>query len=225
MTPSRFQKRIITIDLADLADFHRDGLAEIAERIPFRNEEDLISVVLSRGILDLLSAPDDREPLSAKKLAESMNAANERMRELQSKYASPGSKPTLRAQTIDPHRVPFGMKQSLQEQHAMEAEHDKEKARFRRDLGLTEDVEAHAHRHLPQALSVRLSEEMRQALEDFLDAHPDLDENDALSILVRRGLEHTAELEEVVQTAREKQASKLLVLAEKLCARSKRRCR
>jgi hypothetical protein len=120
-------------------------------------------------------------------------------------------------------RVPFGMKRTLREQHAMEAEHDKERARFQRDLGLAEDVEPRAHRHLPQALSVRLSEEMRQSLEDFLDAHPELDEQEALSILVRRGLDHTEELEEVIESAREKGATAMLELAERLYRRAKRR--
>lgn len=185
MAPSRFPQRI-TIDLAT---FHQDGLQQLAGLLPHQGPDELLKMVLSRGLVEMLKSEFGR------------------------------------IRGLDSSRVPFGMKRTLQEQHAMEAEHDKEGARCQRDLGLVEDVGPHAHRHLPQALSARLSEEMRQALEDFLDAHPDLDENDALSILVRRGLEHTAELEEVVQTAREKSASRMLSLAEELYARSKRRCR
>lgn len=204
MNPRSFPKTI-TIQLPEAL---RRGLETIATR-EHDDDGDLLLVVLSRGIVATL-APDEPEV---------------RMQELKARDASPRPTRPLRIQGIDSGRIPFGMKQTLEEQRAMEAEHDNEKARFRRDLGLTEDVDPHAHRHLPQLSSVRLSEEMRQALEDFLDAHPDLDENDALSILVRRGLEHTTELEDVVQTAREKSASRILNLAEKLYARSKRRCR
>lgn len=125
---------------------------------------------------------------------------------------------------VSPSHVPFGMKRTFKEQHAMDAQYDRETARLERDLGRADDARPADHRHVPQTISVPLSEDLRRSLEDYLDAHPDFGVQDALSILVRRGLDHTEELEEVVQSAREQQATAMLELAERLHARAKRHC-
>lgn len=224
MTPSRFPKRI-TIDLADLADFHRDGLAEIAKRIPFRNEEDLLYVVLSRGILDILSTPNGTEPLSAKEIFEKGEAP--------SLGSDLSSRAGMRVYPRPGVQYQQRRKEQRDELQATERQHEHEIEQLKADLGFaqaphgggTSEGVAPAGHHVESYVPRALPEETRLRLEEFLEAHPEFDQEDALAVLVRRGLDRTEELEDVVHTAREKSASRMLNLAEELYARSKRRCR
>lgn len=224
MTPSRFQKRIITIDLADLAEFHQEGLAEIAKRVPYRNLEDLLHVVLSRGILDILSAPNDRESLSPKEIFEKGEAP--------SFGAGLSSRAGMRVYPRPGVLYRERRKEQREQLEAEEGQDDHEIQQIKEDLGFarsplgseTSERVAPAHHHVESYVPRALPEETRLRLEEFLEARPEFDEEEALAVLVRRGLDRTDELEDVVQTAREKTAAEMLSLAERLCARSRRRC-
>ena len=156
MTSSPFPKRIITIELAE---FHGEGLAEIAKRIPFRDEEDLIHVVLSRGILDILSAPSDRTPFSAKEIFEKGEAPTFGS-DLSSRA---GDRVYPRPGVLYQQR-----RREQREQHqATEHQHEHEIEQLKADLGFaqspvgseTSEESAPAHHHVesyvPRALAHR----------------------------------------------------------------------
>lgn len=200
----------------------RSGLETIADREQHESDEELVQVVLSRGIVVSLA------PTSAEEVGENLNEAKERMKELRFTAALRGHKLIANGQgggpRSDPSHVPFGLNRTWEELHAQDAEHDRESARMRRDLGLARDDGPRAdepvpHRHVERYLATFVTEELRQSFEDYLDAHPDLGEEEALATLLQRALD-----QEGHQGPKERKANDMVQLAEKLCAKAARRC-
>lgn len=173
--PLAFPKQV-TIDLER---FHRAGLEQLANMIPHESDELLLKLVISRGLLAMLDEQLERAPVSPEKV--SLNA-KARLHELRSHGVRPFPKPG----------VLFRRRQKAHQDAVREIEnqHEPDPAEVFNDLGQAEDGDVHAmpHRHVEQYLWVLMPEKMRQSFEDFLDAHPDLDENDALRLLLGRAL-------------------------------------
>lgn len=191
MSPTDVPKRL-TIDLAR---FQQEGLAEIADRLPLEDVHELLSVVISRGIVEILNSPILPPPSG--QVSENMRPAEDRVRKLGSKVAVP-AKLRASAQMSDPgtsDRVPFGMKQSLDELHVQEAERDREMARMTRDLGLAEAPEGKPprDRQVENYIGVFLPEGLRQAVESSVNAYPDVDEEHLYAALLEIGLKKVQE--------------------------------
>lgn len=191
MSPANFPKRV-TIDLAR---FQQEGLAEIADRLPLEDVHELLSVVISRGVVEILNSPILPPPSG--RLSESMQAPEDRVHEPGSKDVV-ASKLRSSAQRIDlgtNDRVPFGMKRSLDELHVQEAERDREMARMTRDLGLAETPEGKPARgrQVENYIGVPLSEGLRQAVESAVNAYPYVEEENLYAALLEVGLKKVQE--------------------------------
>lgn len=211
MIPKLFPKHI-TIDLEK---FHQDGLQQLAGLLPHEDAQALIKIVISRGLVAMLTSEFERHQPSVQEIAGNMQDAKGRMNELRSHGIRPFPAPGVLYR-----RRQRALQEAVNEQ---QNQHEPDPAEVFNDLQPAEDEDVHAmpHRHVEQYLWVLLPEEMRQSFEDFLDAHPGVDENDALRLLLARALDQEEQRE---QTPGEKKAAELLRLAEKLYARSKRRC-
>ena len=199
-----------------LPEFQRSALDFLRERHPHDcTDEELLRVVLSRGILAMMESQLVPAPVSLEEIAGNMQDADARMQELQARGVRPFPKPSVL------YRQRQKALQEAVEEEANQQQADP--AEVFNDLGQAEDGDVHAmpHRHVEQTLWVLMPEEMRQSFEDFLDAHPDLDENDALRLLLGCALDQE---EQLGQTPEGKKVAGMLSLAERLCARSKRRC-
>jgi len=221
MKRSTARKRV-TIDLER---FHVEGLQQLAGLIPHESEDDLLKVVVSRGLVAMLTAEFERQQPSAKEVGQNMMAAQERMRELRSKDAVPASKVRSKdavpasklrssAQRSDPAAsapAPFGLKRSLDELHVQEAERDREMARMNRDLGLAEapDDDDAPNRPVGRYIGVPLPEGLRQGLESALNAHPDLEEETLYTALLELGLKGVLADPKVLRSSRDAQKAAL----------------
>ena len=210
MKRSTARKRV-TIDLER---FHVEGLQQLAGLIPHESEDDLLKVVVSRGLVAMLTAEFERQQPSAKEVGQNMMAAQERMRELRSKDAVPASKLRSSAQRSDPAAsapAPFGLKRSLDELHVQEAERDREMARMNRDLGLAEapDDDDAPNRPVGRYIGVPLPEGLRQGLESALNAHPDLEEETLYTALLELGLKGVLADPKVLRSSRDAQKAAL----------------
>jgi hypothetical protein len=78
------------------------------------------------------------------------------------------------------------------------------------------------HRHVEQYLCCWLQESVRQLLEDWLEEHPDVAEEDALAYLVERGL--FKDYNDAGESEAVKKADQQVRLARKLQLRAARRC-
>jgi hypothetical protein len=107
---------------------------------------------------------------------------------------------------------------TLDEQHRMEGNHDRESARLKRDLGLAETSEGEAGRG--RTLKNLLSEPFRARYQRYLDRHPDMTEAEVVSSLLQRALEQ----EEAPRTSEMKKTESMVELAERLFAKAARRC-
>jgi len=174
---SAFPKRITF----DLATFHQDGLAEIAEHLHLRDVQELVSVVISRGIVEMLGSPTLQH--SSGNVVENVQGAP--------KVAST----TERTAPGTSGPAPFGMKRSLDELHVQEAERDREMAKMKRDLGLAETPEGvHAlGRQVESYIGVPLSEGLRHGLEAVVNAYPNLAEENLYCALLEIGLKKVRE--------------------------------
>lgn len=177
----------------DLERFHVEGLQHLAGLIPHQSEEDLLKVVISRGLVEMLRSEFERNNPSATEVAHNLDAAKQRMRALRSGDAVGASKLRSNAQSIDPRAsapAPFGLKQPLDELHVQEAERDREMARMNRDLGLAEAPEDDDRPNRPVAnnIGIPLPEPLRRGLESALNAHPDLEEETLYTALLELGL-------------------------------------
>lgn len=213
-----------------LPEFQRRSLDFLREHHPDDcTDEELVRLVLAHGILAMMEAELAPTSVYPEEVASSMQDPSERVRELRSRETESAGKSSMKRSRAFPSRMNMMIdlkgKEDWADLHARDAEYDRESARMKRDLGLTEDgdgdVHAMPHRHVEQTLWVLMPEVMRRSFEDFLDAHPDLDENEALRILLGRVLDQERQAK---QTPREKKATEMLRLAERLYARSKRRC-
>lgn len=81
-----------------------------------------------------------------------------------------------------------------------------------------------AHRHVERYVGTPISEELRQQFEDFLNSHPDIDEENALTEILRLGLRSADLGESSDPTLAVARAGRLVRLAEKLFLRAKQRC-
>lgn len=163
---STFPKRI-TIDLTK---FHQDGLAEIAEHLHLRDSQELVSLVISRGIDEILGSPC---------LPHACNTNAERIGGTSTKHAFPSRMNMM---------IDLKSKQDMDELHALEAERDREVARMRHDLGLAETPETASTRRVENYIGIPLTEDLRQALESMVNAHPDLEEENLYAALLELGL-------------------------------------
>lgn len=214
----------------------REGLRRVADLFPHEADPDLLALVIRRGLVAMLR--ELRHQPSPAEIAQNKNAAR------------PGSKLMLRGQRSDPNHVPFGMKCTLRQQHAMDAEYDRETARIERDLGLADFSVNEAEDH-PGALAVPeihryvglpIGKNLQQELQAALDDHPGLDEEVFLASLLDLGLQTLRETPGALdpgkvredlrtwvkaaprQTFREKKAAEMVSLAERLYLRAQRRC-
>lgn len=194
-SPNPSPKSRITLDLER---FHVEGLQQLAGLIPSESPEQLLKVVISRGLVEMLTGEFVRMQPSPTEIAESMNSAKRRMQMLRSKDSVAASKLRSSAQRIDlgtSAPAPFGMKQSLDELHVQEAERDREMARMNRDLGLAEtpDGDHPLGRQVENYIGVPLSEGMRQGLESLVNAYPDVEEENLYAALLELGLKKVQE--------------------------------
>src|SRR5262245_33290308 len=89
MSPSRFPRRI-TIDLAT---FHQDGLQQLAGLLPHENAEELLKIVISRGLVEMMTSEFQRHRPAVQETADNMQDTRERMHNLQSQAVRPFPKP------------------------------------------------------------------------------------------------------------------------------------
>lgn len=173
MSPANFPKRV-TIDLAR---FQQDGLDELAERIPLDDPEELLSVVISRGIVEILRSP----------ILPPAEESTRRIASTNTKLAFPSRMNMM---------VDLKGKQDIDELHAQEAERDREVARMRRDLGLAdgpEDESKPRGRRIESYIGTPLPEGLRQGLEAMLNANPGLEEENLYCALLEIGLKKVQE--------------------------------
>lgn len=187
MSPS--PRRRLTIDLET---FHADGLEHLAGLLPHVSQEELLKLVISRGLVGMLTSEFNRYQPSARERAGNRTSVKERVQQpVRSKDSLDASKLRSSARRIDPVAsapAPFGMKQSLDELHVQEAERDREMARMNRDLGLAETAETVSARRVENYIGIPLTEDLRQALESMVSAHPDLEEENLYADLLELGL-------------------------------------
>lgn len=208
----------------DLAAFHVDGLQQLAGLIPHESPEELLKIVISRGLVAMLTSEFRHYRPSAQEIAGNMN-------ESQSVSASVlSSRPPMRNALAFPSRMNMMVglmgKEDWAELHARDAEYDRETARMERDLGLTDDGDVHAmpHRHVEKTLSVQVPVELRQPLANFLDAHPEMSEAEALTTLLQRALGQEESVETRPETENQRKATAMLDLAKRLYLRAGRHC-
>lgn len=196
MSSKTSPQRRITIDL-EL--FHVEGLRQLAGLIPHESREDLLKVVISRGLVEMLRGEFERYQPSVMDVGQNLDAAKERMQKLRSKDSVAASKLRSSAQRIDSGTsapAPFGMKRSLDELHVQEAERDREVARMNRDLGLAETTEGETtagNRQVENYIGVPLSEGLRQGIESLVNAYPDVEEENLYAALLELGLKKVQE--------------------------------
>lgn len=185
----------------ELKPFHKEGLEEIASRIPHRDDQELVQLVLSRGILAMMESELERVPVSPQEIARNMNAAKSRMNELTSRDASVLSgETTMKNSLAFPNRLNMMVglmgKEDWAELHARDAEYDRETARMDRDLGLADfpDSERENHPgqiplpHVERYIGLPVGEQLRQDLEDALSMQEGLSEEIFLASLLDLGL-------------------------------------
>ena len=76
------------------------------------------------------------------------------------------------------------------------------------------------HRHIERYLATPISERLRQRFEDYLDAHPGMDEEEALTTLLQRAFDQADKLEDQERSAAVRKAEAQLRLAERLYRRA-----
>jgi hypothetical protein len=196
-----FPKRISI----DLESFHVDGLEHLAGLRPHETQEDLLKVVISRGLVEMLRWEFERNQPSAKEVAHNLDTAKRRMQTLRS------SAQRVDVRTSAP--APFGMKQSLDELHVQEAERDREMARMTRDLGLAETLgdEDGPNRPVGSHIGVPVPEDLRQGLESVLNAHPDLEEENLYTALLEVGLKGVLADPKALRPSKDAQKASLAV--------------
>jgi hypothetical protein len=172
MSTTNFAQRV-TIDLAR---FQQQGLTELAERIPLDDPEELLSVVISRGIVEILNSP----------ILPPAEESTEAMGSMNSKLAFPSRMNMM---------IDLKGKEDWAELHARDAEYDRESARMNRDLGLAESPEGTPSRgrQVENHIGVPLSEGLRQGLEFLVNAYPDLEEENLYAALLEIGLKKVQE--------------------------------
>lgn len=173
MSPTNFPKRM-TIDFAR---FQQEGLAELAERTPLDDPEKLLSVVISRGIVEILRSP----------ILPPAEESTEQIGDTSTKLAFP----SRMNMSID-----LKGKEEMDELHALEAERDREVARMRRDLGLADTLEGDSRsrgRRIESYIGTPLPEGLRQGLEAMLNANPGLEEENLYCALLEIGLKKVQE--------------------------------
>lgn len=99
--PLRFPKRM-TIELED---FHREGLEEIADRVPHEDDDELVQVVLSRGIVAMLASAFDHVQRSAEEVMHNLSAAKQRAHEL--RWSGSFGASELSSRGVRPFPAPF----------------------------------------------------------------------------------------------------------------------
>lgn len=221
MSPTRRKGRV-TIDLET---FHEDGLEQLAGLLPHESKEELLKIVISRGLVEMLRSEFERHRPSAKEVSQNMMAARERMQELSSNNVVAASKLRSSAQRMargTGSPAPFGLKHSLDELHVMEAEHDEEMARMRKDLGLAETREGTPDRQVENYIGVPLSEGLRQGLASMVSAYPDLEEESLYAALLELGIKSVRDDPKVLAPTRSLRDARS-VLETKEAARQRHR--
>jgi hypothetical protein len=194
-------RNLLNLDLPDEITIRihgdlREGMQRVADLYRHESETDLIELVLRRGIAAMLGE-QRHQPSSPSEPAQKTNAAKQGARERHATRLARDSKLTLLAQRADPRHVPFGMKRTIEQQRAFDAEYDRERARIKRDLGLADfpEGEAEKHRgesaspHIERYLGLPVGERLRQDLEDAFSKHDGLSEEIFLASLLDLGLQ------------------------------------
>lgn len=211
-------KKRVTIDLER---FHVEGLQHLAGLRLYESPEELLKVVISRGLVAMLTWEFERNQPSAKEVADNLDAAKQRMRALHSGDALGAPKRAASTLCSSAHSInptssapaPFGMKRSLDELHVQEAERDREMARMTRDLGLAETLgdEDGPNRPVGSHIGVPLPEGLRQGLESVLNAHPDLEEENLYAALLELGLKGVLADPKALRPSKDAQKASLAV--------------
>lgn len=186
----------------ELKPFHKAGLEEIASRVRHRNDQELVQLVLSRGILAMMESELDQAPVSPHEIARNMNAAKNRMNDLKSRDVSALSDKTAMNKSLAfPSRLNMMVglmgKEDWAELHARDAEYDRETARMNRDLGLADFPESERENHpaeipiphVERYIGLPVGEQLRQDLEDALSKQEGLSEEIFLASLLDLGLQ------------------------------------
>ena len=187
MIPKPFPKNI-SIQLPEPL---RNGLAEIAERERFEDQDALVKVMISKGIVITLASHGERMTSEA---AFPYDRAGKAYRERHKKMID-------EIKREDPSLADFHLADAPESSKGQ--------------------LSPSPHRHVASMVSVQLPENLRRSFEDFLAAHDELDEQEALRLLLQRGLDQG---EQRGRTPEDRKAAEMLHLAERLYSRSLRRC-
>jgi hypothetical protein len=227
--PPRFPKRL-TIELED---FHRESLDEIAHRIPHDDAQDLIKVVISRGVIAILTE-DSEASVSVERTADNLAAAKERFRSLQFIEGSGIARLEAKYATR-----PFPAPSVLFKRRKEQAERAASDLAFAKSRAPTDDTDSEpalaAPREVENYVGVPLTPEMQEDLETFLEGHPEADVEIACMTLLQLGLSmveidlqevRRAKVEKEIEadSSRSQQAEERVRLAETLYLRAKKRC-
>lgn len=176
----------------------RHGLNAVARQSPPQTQEELLQVVISRGIVEMLGRPES--------------------------VSAPTAHEKLSVRAIRPFPKPSVLYRERRKKR--EAVHDS----LPKDVGFARiDLEPDpvAHRHVERYVGFAMTEEIRQRLEDYLDANPGLSEEEALAALLEEALDlnlaHCGSAS-LPSTDAAKKAARMVGIAETLYARAKRRC-
>jgi len=192
MTDPRHLPRRITIDLDD---FQLNGMKEIAKHEPFEAPDELLKVLISKGIVITLASYKERMTSEGSFPFDHAGKA----------YRDRHKKMIEEIKREDP---------SLADFHLSDAPGSKE-----------EEPSPASHRHLPSSISVQMTEELRRSLENFLDAHHEMSPTEALTVLLQRALDQDeAGVEDGRVTESQRKATAMLRLAERLYLRTRARC-
>jgi hypothetical protein len=215
----------------DLPDALRNGLETIADQEPHSTDEELVAVVLSRGILAMLTEAHGAS-ISSQEIADNLAAVKERLRSLQLTQGPDSELPTKSAVRVWPRPSVTFKREREQRERELEAE---------RDVGLAEAPEPTdgreeertiaPHRDVENYVACPLTPKMQRDLETFLEGHPEADIEVACMTLLQLGIRQVEiDLRDIRRAKAERdgsgseKADKTVRLAEKLYMRAKRRC-
>lgn len=191
MTDSRYLRKNITVELDD---FQLNGLTEIAKHEPFRDQNELLKVLISKGIVITLASY--RERMSSEG-SFPFDHAGKRYRDRHKKMIED-------IKREDP---------SLADVQLSDAPEPKE-----------EEPWPTAHRHVPPTISVQMPEDVRRMLEDFIAAHEMSAKEALTTLLQRALDQDEAGVEDGRETESQRKATAMLRLAERLYLRARARC-
>lgn len=175
MSPRTFPTRI-TIDLAT---FHQDGLQQLAGLLPHENAEQLLKIVISRGLVEMMRSEFQLHPPAVQEIADNMHDTREQTHNLRSQAVRPFPKPSVL------YRKRQKAFQEAVEEDVNEREPDP--AEVFNDLGQAEDRDT-ADRSDERYITFPIGDRLHQELESALDEHCGHDEETFYAALLDLGL-------------------------------------